>query len=564
MPHHTRQGEEPTAAERRVQRQPAPLPRARTTATAARFSLGARVPPRPGAPAEVLALQGVVGNAAVMRLLAGTPAAVQRVEEREAEDGEVRRAERGAAGPTDAEVHAAAAKGVRAPSGPLPFLDRIQASFGRHSVQHVRAHVGAEATRAAHAMGARAFATGSHVAFADTPDPHTAAHEAAHVVQQQAGVQLAGGVGRAGDAYERHADAVADAVVAGRSAEALLEPFGASMAAPGPADPVMRVGHTEGERPEKAVQRTITLKGAEQDVDELVSGTSTDVARVIRTWHEADLVHDFENSDALQAAAENVKDKPEEVPDLYTKKNLRFITKAGKEDGTEGEAREPTLYFVSESGLSGRIRQQHRAGPLVKSQENKHDYFFASRADAVKFEKAARKAKKAKKAFNPRSSGVEYRLADDAEDGDFHCEVTYTQPVSVHTGGMVAERGVHRSQGQYVGNTTSRDEDSQDRATISDFDDERIARAYRAAVGRPEPPASQADADDSSAYASDHVSYVGSGYSSYDSDSVSYDDSSYNSYEDSYDEVYDDDYDDDYDDGYGSHRRSHRHHSHRR
>ncbi|HZJ68368.1 MAG TPA: hypothetical protein VFD36_32930, partial [Kofleriaceae bacterium] len=72
------------------------------------------------------------------------------------------------------------------------------------------------------------YATGSTVAFASpSPSLHTAAHEAAHVVQQRGGVQLAGGVGQAGDAYERHADAVADRVVAGASAEDLLDPFAA-------------------------------------------------------------------------------------------------------------------------------------------------------------------------------------------------------------------------------------------------------------------------------------------------------------------------------------------------
>ena len=72
-------------------------------------------------------------------------------------------------------------------------------------------------------MGASAFATGDRVAFADAPDLHTAAHEAAHVVQQRAGVQLKGGVGEVGDSYERHADAVADLVVQGKSAESLLD-----------------------------------------------------------------------------------------------------------------------------------------------------------------------------------------------------------------------------------------------------------------------------------------------------------------------------------------------------
>ena len=42
------------------------------------------------------------------------------------------------------------------------------------------------------------------------------------MVQQRAGVQLASGVGEAGDVYERHADAVASQVVRGHSAEALL------------------------------------------------------------------------------------------------------------------------------------------------------------------------------------------------------------------------------------------------------------------------------------------------------------------------------------------------------
>jgi uncharacterized protein DUF4157 len=99
----------------------------------------------------------------------------------------------------------------------------IQRLFGRHDIGGIRAHTGPEAGAGARAMGAEAFATGDHVAFAGTPSIHTAAHEAAHVVQQRAGVHLKGGVGTAGDRYEQHADRVADAVVQGRSSEALLD-----------------------------------------------------------------------------------------------------------------------------------------------------------------------------------------------------------------------------------------------------------------------------------------------------------------------------------------------------
>lgn len=120
-------------------------------------------------------------------------------------------------------IHATARKGIAGSGAPLPHLDAIQHSFGHHDVARVQSHVGGAATQAADQMGAQAYATGNHVAFAQAPDLHTASHEAAHVVQQRAGVALEGGVGRVGDPYERHADAVADEVVAGRSAEALLD-----------------------------------------------------------------------------------------------------------------------------------------------------------------------------------------------------------------------------------------------------------------------------------------------------------------------------------------------------
>jgi hypothetical protein len=116
-----------------------------------------------------------------------------------------------------------AAQGVAGAGAALPHLAQIQASFGHHDVSGVRAHQGTAATIAARELGADAYAVGNTVAFSRGPDLHTAAHEAAHIVQQRRGVQLKDGIDQPGDAYERHADAVADAVVAGRSAEALLD-----------------------------------------------------------------------------------------------------------------------------------------------------------------------------------------------------------------------------------------------------------------------------------------------------------------------------------------------------
>jgi hypothetical protein len=158
------------------------------------------------------------------------------------------------------DLHGAAHDGIAGAGGALPHFDRIQQLFGRHDIRDVRAHTDERATAAASAMGAAAYACGEHVAFSGSPTLHTAAHEAAHVVQQRGGVQLKGGVGQAGDPYEQHADAVADLVVAGQSAEALLDQHGggARDASP-PVQAKLRITAGEGEdRVDKAL-------GAAQD-----------------------------------------------------------------------------------------------------------------------------------------------------------------------------------------------------------------------------------------------------------------------------------------------------------
>ena len=105
----------------------------------------------------------------------------------------------------------------------LPYLERVQKAFGHHDLSHVRAHTNQAAREASEKIGAKAFASGTRVAFRSAPNLHTVAHEAAHIVQQQAGLQLKDGVGKAGDVHERHADEVADRVVQGRSAVELLD-----------------------------------------------------------------------------------------------------------------------------------------------------------------------------------------------------------------------------------------------------------------------------------------------------------------------------------------------------
>jgi len=185
-----------------------------------RVSVTSRMPPRPRA--ESVQCKAEVtpsprADHAVWALMTGTASSDQYAHAEEL----CVQADVGAIGGAD--PLAIASAGVRGGGGALPHFDAIQRSFGHHDVGGVRAHVGGDAATAAGAIGARAYATGDDVAFASSPDLHTAAHEAAHVVQQRGGVRLAGGVGAAGDPYERHADAVADLVVRGESAQSLLD-----------------------------------------------------------------------------------------------------------------------------------------------------------------------------------------------------------------------------------------------------------------------------------------------------------------------------------------------------
>jgi hypothetical protein len=137
----------------------------------------------------ILRLQQTVGNAAVARML------------------------------SDRSAGAVAAAGIRAPAVPFPHRETIQAAFGEHDVSGIRAHVGEQARASGRALGAEAYATGEDVVFAAPPDLETAAHEAAHVVQQRRGT---GAPGAAPDPHEQAAEAVGRRVAAGGAVETLL------------------------------------------------------------------------------------------------------------------------------------------------------------------------------------------------------------------------------------------------------------------------------------------------------------------------------------------------------
>ena len=156
-------------------------------------------------------------------------------------------------------THGIAAQGLQGPGRPLTHLDTLQQAFGHHDIRAMREHTGTVAGSALDALDAEGYTRGGRMALAGAPDLYTQAHEAAHGVQQAAlgeRMMLPGGIGVAGDRYERQADAVADAVLRGESAQPLLDqvtagPVQVSAASAGAAAPVQmrRKKHKRRDQP---------------------------------------------------------------------------------------------------------------------------------------------------------------------------------------------------------------------------------------------------------------------------------------------------------------------------
>ncbi|MGP3683460.1 eCIS core domain-containing protein [Streptomyces sp. IBSNAI002] len=216
---------------------------------------------------RLLAMQGASGNAAVVQLLRRSGHRGARQEHRHGPGCGHDQQERVTV--QRSAVHDVLRSGGR----PLDDTTRtdMEARLGA-DFSDVRVHDDAAARASAAAVGARAYTSGSHVVIGDGgADRHTLAHELTHVIQQRrgpvAGTDNGDGlrVSDPSDRFEREAEATATRVTSG--------PPPLHTTAPAPAE-----RHAMPASPPEAVQRTVTMKGAQVD----------DPARLIQ---ESDLDH---------------------------------------------------------------------------------------------------------------------------------------------------------------------------------------------------------------------------------------------------------------------------------
>lgn len=198
---------------------------------------------------------------------------------------------------------ATAAAGVAGATVGLPHGDVIQQHFGHHDIAGIGTATGGTAADASAALGARAYAHGDRIAFGEPPDLHTAAHEAAHVIQQRGTASQRGGVqriatrGGPGDAAEQHADAVADAVVAGRDAEPLLDEVAEPGAAPARRRAIQRQEDKTLEADAAALSQAFKGIGTDEDTVIRILGQDPARVRAIRALYDA--AHDTHHRKGL-------------------------------------------------------------------------------------------------------------------------------------------------------------------------------------------------------------------------------------------------------------------------
>jgi hypothetical protein len=146
---------------------------------------------------------------------------------------------RDGAGTPTADADAAVERAGASSGAPLPadVRARFEGSLGA-DLSAVRVHTGSASAEATRAVGARAYALGNDIHFADgqyRPTDafgiHLLAHEVAHTVQQSGGApapQYKLEVSQPGDAAELEADRAAEAMVRGEPASVTTAPLGAS------------------------------------------------------------------------------------------------------------------------------------------------------------------------------------------------------------------------------------------------------------------------------------------------------------------------------------------------
>jgi len=115
-------------------------------------------------------------------------------------------------------------------------------------------------------------------------------------------------------------------------------------------------------------------KMTDEDLAKFIRKRDKHLKRIVRAWQESEIENNFRNEGLFkEAVRENLKalDFPDVIDMLFTPCNFLFST---KENG-----RLETLYFKNcAKNQTGRLRQEHKEGPLARIDKKAKTHLFLS------------------------------------------------------------------------------------------------------------------------------------------------------------------------------------------
>jgi hypothetical protein len=120
------------------------------------------------------------------------------------------------------------------------------------------------------------------------------------------------------------------------------------------------------------------VRATDKSALEVISGPDDFVRKIVGAWQQSDIDHRFKNAVRFKRAVRRNRktlDSPTTIRELFKSSNYLFSTQA--------EGRRETLYFTDRTKRTGRLRQQHREGPLVEVDKKPKTHRFLSK---IRFE----------------------------------------------------------------------------------------------------------------------------------------------------------------------------------
>jgi hypothetical protein len=161
---------------------------------------------------------------------------------------------------------------------------------------------------------------------------------------------------------------------------------------------------------------TIRINGVNRDEKSaigFISKPARHVEQIVHAWHKSKINHRFENKHTFRKTVKKNRktlETPRITKRLFTSSNYLFSTKA--------KHRLETLYFKDKANKqTGRLRQQHRKGPLAKIDKKARKHLFP-----ISKERQKKLYKLIKKNQIPRICPGERQ----PEDGKYHIEFART------------------------------------------------------------------------------------------------------------------------------------------